>query len=302
LLPQTIECRRGFKPDVDKMKGGLWLILTGIVKKVVVADMLLEFAAPALAAKSPYDISVGSSWMAVGALMLMLYADFSAYSDLARGFGFMLGFTIPINFRAPFLMHSLSEFWKRWHLTFSLWIRDYIFIPLGGSRVSEWRVYVNFVITFFLGGLWHGASYSFVIWGTVIGIVLSIEGFLDRRGIKETPATLPGKILRGLVTYAIFVPISAFFFAPSFEWALKTTLRLYGGGGSGGRTLENPLVFLAGFLAVAAFHLAEEKPDVFRRLRRYESWLLPVCGIAVALQVLQFSVGAKDFFDFGWSS
>lgn len=293
LLPQVVQCRQGFVPDAGKMRAGLWLIIIGVLKKLVVADSLAEFARPVLMGGG---FSASSSWLAVFALMFMLYADFSAYSDLARGVGLLLGFQIPINFKAPFFFHSLSDFWRRWHLTFSLWIRDYIFIPLGGSRVTEGRLYFNLIFTFFLGGLWHGASYTFVVWGLITGVLLSIEAFLDRRGVPEAPASFTGKVIRGLAAWTYFVPLTPLFFAPTLE----RTGSIYKGmlGMAGDKVLENPLVVLGGGIAVFFFHLVEEKPAIFERFRRYESILLPALAFLTVFFVLEFSGGSKDFFYF----
>ncbi len=190
LLPQIANYinSKAAVPDADRTKKGVWLILIGVVKKLLLGDQLMLVIAPVLS--TPMDgipeYSPAALWFVYYCTFVFIYLDFSAYSDMARGFGYLLGFEIPINFRAPAFAHSVAEFWRRWHVTFSLWIRDYIFIPLGGSRVSEGRVYFNYVFAFFLGGLWHGASYAFVIWGTLMGIALSIDAFLMKR--DSTPS------------------------------------------------------------------------------------------------------------------
>jgi D-alanyl-lipoteichoic acid acyltransferase DltB (MBOAT superfamily) len=304
LLPQIERCDHdGFEPDRDLMRRGLWLVLIGIVKKMMIADYLLVQLAPVLSA----DVTSISSydpvhlWIVIVGALFMLYADFSAYSDMARGFGFMLGFSIPENFRAPFFMKSISDFWRRWHLTFSQWIRDYIFIPLGGSRVREGRLFFNLIFTFFIGGLWHGASYTFVMWGAITGILLSIEAFLFSRGVEEWPASLWKRGVKLLITYALFIPTTAFFFGPDLEWTMQTVIRMFqlmdaglpglirfGGAQSVG--------YAAG--ALLLFHLIEERPIYFERIRRHEKWLLPVLSIVVIFAITQFGGGKKDFFYF----
>ncbi|MCM8820056.1 MAG: MBOAT family protein, partial [Candidatus Omnitrophica bacterium] len=164
LLPQIQNIESKNIPNFKTLQEGFWYILIGVFKKLLIADTLSNVVSPIF--YQPVEtLSSFEIWIYVFANLMMLYCDFSAYSDIAKGCGYFLGFEIPINFKAPFFMHSVSDFWRRWHLTFSMWIRDYIYIPLGGSKVPELRNYFNLIITFFLGGLWHGASYNFIIWG-----------------------------------------------------------------------------------------------------------------------------------------
>ena len=275
LLPQIADYdgKGRTAPDFNRMKKGLWFILIGIVKKLLIADRLLVFLAPMVNAQAtPLDFAALDVWFAVIGCMFMLYADFSAYTDLARGFGFLLGFDIPVNFQAPFFLKSFGDLWRRWHITFSLWIRDYIFIPLGGSRVPEARIYFNFICTFFLGGLWNGAAYTFVIWGVLMGVYLSLEAFLARRGFVEWPDNWNLRILRLSCTWVLLVCCMTFFFAPSVEWSLEALSVMFGISGGGSLT--------------------------FQPLRRYENWLLPLLGLAVMLVISQFAGGQKDFFYF----
>ena len=317
LLPQIADYAKfaPTSPDSNMTRKGLWLILIGIVKKILVADQLLVVIAPVLSAPtetialySPQDI-----WVAMFSCFVFLYCDFSAYSDLARGFGFLLGFEIPINFRAPLFSYSISEFWRRWHMTFSLWIRDYIFIPLGGNRVSEGRVYFNFIFTFFIGGLWHGASYTFVLWGVYMGVMISLEAFMDKRGIPEWPGTLLPRILRYVVTWIFFVVSLPLFFAPSPEkigsssafdslhWSLVVIARMFHPAAffeEAARTLSMPQVVLASIGATVVFSLFEQKPSLFTWLRKYERRLLPILGLVVIFALMEFAGGQKDFFYF----
>jgi alginate O-acetyltransferase complex protein AlgI len=217
--------------------------------------------------------------------------------DLARGTGLLLGFEIPLNFKAPLFMHSMSEFWRRWHLTFSRWIRDYIYIPLGGSHVPEYRNYINLIITFSIGGLWHGASYNFAIWGIYTGIVLSAESFIFRRGVLEWPAKLSGRALRIAVAYFFLLPSSVFFFSPSVEWSLEAIAHMFSFSFAG---LEPPEPGLLGYgiAAVFFFHLVDEWPERFTAMRKGRRWILPVALLALIIAMTQFAGPGKDFFYF----
>ena len=304
LLPQIRQLRTGeSSPDPEQLRKGIWLILVGILKKVVVADQLLMMAAPVLGGKGdtgPLAYSTGSIWAVLLASFFMIYTDFSAYSDLARGFGATLGFDVPINFKAPFVMRSINDFWQRWHLTFSLWIRDYIFIPLGGSRVGEFRGYLNLTITFFLGGLWHGASWTFVLWGTMMGVLLSIESFLRKRGIKEWPSNPFLKVFRLTLVWILIVSSGAFFFAPNLTWSMEALQRMFvfKPSGKGALEIADLSVLWFSIPAVAFFNLVEEKTEWFLRFRKWEVYLLPIASFIVILAVTQFAGSQQDFFYF----
>jgi len=121
------------------------------------------------------DISSSVAWLGIIAYTLQIYFDFSGYSDMAIGLGLMFGFRFLENFNYPYISQSVTEFWRRWHISLSTWFRDYLYIPLGGNRVAPWRTYVNLIIVFFLCGLWHGASVNFIVWGLYYGLFLVVE-------------------------------------------------------------------------------------------------------------------------------
>jgi alginate O-acetyltransferase complex protein AlgI len=142
----------------------------GLFKKLAIADRMACFADPVFA--DPTQFKSHTVWMAVLAYALQIYGDFSGYTDMAIGSAHMLGYKLAQNFNMPYMAGSISEFWRRWHISLSTWLRDYLFIPLGGSRGSRWLTCRNLLITMTLGGLWHGASWTFVIWGGVHGLLL----------------------------------------------------------------------------------------------------------------------------------
>jgi alginate O-acetyltransferase complex protein AlgI len=158
--------------SASKTVEGLYLFAIGMAKKVIVADNV------ALVADHVFQISGPGfelAWCGVVAYTLQIYFDFSGYSDMAIGLGHMFGFTFPENFRYPYVASSVQDFWKRWHISLSSWFRDYLYIPLGGGRRSAARVYLNLTIVFFLCGLWHGASWTFIVWGAFHGVLLAIN-------------------------------------------------------------------------------------------------------------------------------
>jgi alginate O-acetyltransferase complex protein AlgI len=148
--------------------------IIGLGKKVLIADVL-AVTADRIYALPPGEATCGLAWLGTICFTLQLYFDFSGYSDMAIGLGRMLGFRFPENFRYPFIARSVKEYWSRWHITLGRWFRDYLFFPLGGSRVALPRMYVNMIVVFFLCGLWHGAGWTFVLWGLFHGFFLIFE-------------------------------------------------------------------------------------------------------------------------------
>jgi len=173
LLPQ-VQQRRTFQPD--QFFDGVLLILSGLFRKCVIADNC------ALLANAAFSGSLGPHSLAVTAIgayafAWQIYGDFSGYSDIARGSAQLLGFHFMVNFRQPYLATSIQDFWRRWHISLSTWLRDYLYIPLGGSAKPGYKTYRNLMATMLLGGLWHGANWTFVVWGWLHGWTLAVERF-----------------------------------------------------------------------------------------------------------------------------
>ena len=168
-------------PDVSR---GVFLIALGLTKKMAFADQFAKVANTYFGnvAGNP---GAAAAWSGVVAFALQIYFDFSGYTDMAIGMAKLLGFHFPINFRRPYLASSITEFWRRWHISLSSWLRDYLYIPLGGGRCGRWRTWRNLMVTMLPGGLWHGASWNFLVWGGYQGALLSIERAL-RRGCAQT--------------------------------------------------------------------------------------------------------------------
>jgi D-alanyl-lipoteichoic acid acyltransferase DltB (MBOAT superfamily) len=161
FLPQL---ERGGRVEPERTRRGLWLIASGVVKKVILGDYLLapfvnDVYGNAGVAEAPVQL------LATYSFAFQIYFDFSGYTDMARGMACLLGFDLPLNFREPYLSRNPAEFWRCWHTTLSRWLRDYLYIPLGGNRAGALRTYANLLVTMLLGGLWHGAGWNFVLWG-----------------------------------------------------------------------------------------------------------------------------------------
>lgn len=163
--------------DLRMASDGVLLFAMGFVKKVLIADSVAPMVDQIYAADSPGLIA---AWLGALGYAVQIYFDFSGYSDMAIGLGLLLGFRFPENFRSPYRAHSMTELWRRWHISLSTWLRDYLYVPLGGNRRGEGRAQLNVAITMLLGGLWHGASWTFLMWGAWHGAFLAIERRLGK--------------------------------------------------------------------------------------------------------------------------
>lgn len=228
FLPQL---RVWFEWKSLEIREGIALVLVGVWKKAVLADTIA--ALPDEVFRSPASVSSGFAWIGVIAYALQIYFDFSGYTDIALGSAQLLGFRLVENFRMPYLASSFSDFWRRWHISLSSWLRDYLYIPLGGNRSGTWNTYFNLIVTMLLGGLWHGASWNFVVWGGFHGWLLAWERACNFRFLSSSPAVgTPRRdsILRGV--YRIFVVFSVvlvwvFFRSPSWEVTVQVFRKLF---------------------------------------------------------------------------
>lgn len=187
---------------------GAWLFFWGLFKKVVIGDNLAVWADQVFSGQVEW--TTGTVLTGVYAFALQIYCDFSAYSDMARGLGSAMGFNIMSNFRNPYFALDPSDFWRRWHISLSTWLRDYLYIPLGGNRKGPRRTYINLVLTMLLGGLWHGASWTFVWWGAFHGALLAVHRFIRGEGSGDRALSGVGVLWRRV----------AMFHAVCFGWLL----------------------------------------------------------------------------------
>jgi alginate O-acetyltransferase complex protein AlgI len=198
--------------DAPGFAYGVRRFIVGLGKKVLVANTL-GACIDRVFATSPEHIAQPLAWFALAAYTLQIYFDFSGYSDMAIGMARMFGFRFLENFNFPYISGSIREFWQRWHISLSRWFRDYLYIPLGGNRVAAWRVYLNLTIVFFLCGLWHGAAWTFVVWGLIHGAFLVLERTGVLRPITSTP------IVRHVYVLAVVMFGWVFFRSETFAYA-----------------------------------------------------------------------------------
>lgn len=199
---------------LEKFARGSAFFCLGMAKKILLANSCGKVADLAFNAGS---VGLGDSWLGVTAYAFQIYFDFSAYSDMAIGLGLILGFVFAKNFDSPYHSQSITEFWRRWHISLSTWLREYLYIPLGGNRKGPARTYVNLAMTMLLGGLWHGASWNFVIWGGIHGGMLAAE---RAQGRSSFYSRLP-RVLKTAATFIIVLFTWVFFRASDLPRALS---------------------------------------------------------------------------------
>lgn len=271
---------------------GIFLFLVGVLKKVVIADTISHAIEPVFGNPTAYSSTALST--AIYGFTVQIYMDFSGYSDMARGLAYALGYRIPHNFRAPYLSQSFREFWRRWHITLSAWLRDYLYIGLGGNRVSSTRNSFNLMATMILGGLWHGANYTFIIWGALHGTYLMLErwlGLFPRKG--ENFAI---RVLRTAIVFHLAALAWVFFRAPSLASALAMLHGITSNGGPGQIHFPVSSSYLA--LGAIIVHVYEYRPRWFLIVWQQRMWALPVMAVVVAFLAASLSGDATPFIYF----
>lgn len=252
---------------VTGFSDGIFRFCMGLGKKILIADAMGEVADLVFGLPSG-ELTTALAWLGVIAYTLQIYFDFSGYSDMAIGLGKMMGFTFPENFNQPYRAHSITEFWRRWHMTLSTWFRDYLYIPLGGNRKGAGRTYFNLFVVFFFCGLWHGAAYTFIVWGLFHGLWLTIERLLlNRFGLKPAGVT-------GLVLTNLLVMISWVIFRSENIAASGAYLLAMAGLGSGEETFFGPAYYLTNdrlFILVIGWLIALAPFEKFGPARSWPS-------------------------------
>ncbi len=299
LIPQFATPRVASRP---LFLWGLALITLGLFQKVVVADTILSpVANDVFGATNP--LPPLDAWAGVIAFSGQIFADFAGYSTCAIGVALCLGFSLPVNFRYPYAAIGFSDFWRRWHISLSTWLRDYLYIPLGGNRNGHWQTYRNLMITMLLGGLWHGANWTFVVWGGLHGAYLSAERLLrDRYGWKGEPRGLAAKLLFALGTYALICITWVFFRAADFN-AAGGLLRDMAGVNAGAPPIIATVPLVLGAAAMAAMlavHWRMRDAELEDVVARQPAWLVgAVIGVmATAVILAQGEGGAFIYFQF----
>lgn len=287
-----------FMPQLERNKtatremiyGGLWLVMLGILKKAVCADYIAQYNN--IAFGNPTGYTGVELLMAVLGYTMQIYCDFSGYSDMAIGLGCIMGFDLGINFDFPYRSLNVTEFWRRWHISLSMWLRDYIYIPLGGNRKGTARKYVNLMVTMLLGGLWHGAAWTFVVWGAGHGVALCVHK-LCKPWLDTVKSTRWTRALSWLLTFSFVSLLWIFFRARTFGAAGQVI------GGIVSRFdlaylpvfVERRLVWCLMLAAVMALHFVPRRVwDGMSRWFIASKWVAKlVIFIAVIQLVLQFS-------------
>ncbi|MBN1421068.1 MAG: MBOAT family protein [Planctomycetes bacterium] len=245
-VPSFADQLAGSAPRASLGTAGLALFILGFAKKVLLADPLGRAADAAFAAAAPGSLDL---WFATAAYSFQLYFDFAGYSDMAIGIGRMIGIDCPRNFDAPYRAPGFTAFWRRWHISLSGWLRDYLYIPLGGSRAGAARTYLNLIIVFLLCGLWHGVRWTFVAWGAYHGAILVIERMRGRRTLYEG---LPAP-LRTAITFVLLTIGWVFFRASSLAEAGGWLAIMFSGSAPhGGSILLGGILYARGPLILLA--------------------------------------------------
>ncbi len=232
IMPQ-IENRAGRRVTADTLALGMTIFIIGLFKKVGFADNVAPYADRVFSTPD-VTISLVEAWGATLAYALQLYFDFSGYSDMAIGISRMFGINLPLNFNSPYKARNIIDFWRRWHMTLSQFLRDYIYIPLGGNRHGKYRRFLNLFVTMLLGGLWHGASWTFVIWGVLHGVYLIINHmwqWLCARFVLDSSSSRIATALSWGVTFAAVNVAWVFFRAESLGSALTILKSMIGSNG-----------------------------------------------------------------------
>lgn len=210
FLPQV---EQNSRPKREEIYLGFWMIILGIIKKAIIADYISQYND--LIFSSPTGYSGFESLMGVIGYTMQIYCDFSGYSDMAIGIALIMGFKLSPNFKFPYKSKNLTEFWRRWHISLSSWLRDYLYIPLGGNRKGTIRTYVNNFLTMLIGGLWHGAAWKFVFWGGMHGVGLAVHK-ASKPLLDKIPNIYPVKLLSWTITIVYVSLLWVFFRAESW--------------------------------------------------------------------------------------
>lgn len=273
-------------PNGEEQLRGVFLVLLGLTKKMAFADQFAQIAD--LYFKNPVAFhGAAPAWSGAVAFALQIYFDFAGYSDMAIGMALLLGFHFPLNFRRPYLAFSITDFWRRWHMSLSRWLRDYLYIPLGGNRGGNLHTYRNLMLTMLLGGLWHGASWNFVIWGGYHGTLLSLERMAGRDRFQERPP-LWLYPFRATATFALVCVGWVFFRAATFAESCYVLRQMFTWSGHG--LIPAWLIYLALLSLVMA--LAEETWNFLERLARGPAWAY-AAAIIVCLTFIEL-IGVTD--------
>ncbi len=286
------------RPSSDDVLRGLLLVFLGLAKKMVMADQFAQIA-NAYFRDVTKEPGMVSAWSAVIAFGIQIYFDFSGYTDMAIGMAKLLGFHFPVNFRRPYLASSITDFWHRWHISLSRWLRDYLYIPLGGNRHGRLQTYRNLMLTMLLGGLWHGASWNFMVWGGYHGALLSLERMWHQLMTSGKRSAEPARWtafypLQALVTFGLVMIGWVFFRATSFHDSLYVLHQMFFVP-HGKQLIPRWEKVLA--LMTLALALLEEKKEWFEEISLGPAWAYgAVCALLLlAVELIGYTEAAVPF-------
>ena len=309
-----IERAGHFIPQIDKEKSfdydsvvyGARLLMLGMIKKVVIADLMVKYV-DAVFNKVPEHSGICFAWATL-LYTFEIYCDFSGYSDMAIGVARMLGFELMGNFRQPYLASSIKEFWGRWHISLSTWFRDYVYIPLGGNRCKKSRRDINLLITFLLSGLWHGASWTFVLWGGIHGAAQIIENRIKEAiGLtrdREKNLSRPVKLLLTILTFLIVSYAWMFFRANSISEALYivrnmfTSFNLKDAMAQMTMSTKSVIKTTAAIVLLMIYDHFNEREDLLLKMNRLKAPLRWVIYIASAILVIALKTHNTEIQEF----
>ena len=273
---------------------GLTYFAIGLGKKMVIADTLSVWVSPVFGNSS--EVSLIEAWIGALAYTFQLYYDFSGYSDMAIGLGKIFNIELPINFNSPYKSTSIGDFWRRWHITLSNFLRDYLYIPLGGNRKGELRCYLNLLTVMLLGGLWHGAGWTFIAWGGLHGLYLCVD-----RVSRKLKLTLP-TIVSWVSTFIAVIFSWVLFRANSIQEGTTLWYAMIGGQGirfSGLNYAYNPewqLLVIAGIFLLTI--LMPNSQEIMKRFAPSWPWLLASSGLLIYCLLTLSEVSEFLYFQF----
>jgi alginate O-acetyltransferase complex protein AlgI len=278
IIPQFAADPR--RPEMwENLSRGFILFLIGVTKKTGLADTLAMLVDPLFHQALQAPLTAAEAWIATAGYTLQIYFDFSGYSDMAIGLALMFGLRLPMNFNAPYRAVSVRDFWRRWHMTLSRFLRDYLYIPLGGNRGTAWRQAVNVVATMLLGGLWHGASWTFVAWGGLHGVALAVNHLWAARGFRLSRA------VAWLLTTLFLMICWVLFRSPDFGHAGEMLASMAGLHGIG-RIATDREYIIALVVGGAIATLGPTSQEAALRGLRPRTWLAVPAGALLAYLLL----------------
>ena len=288
ILPWHEMIRQADAPSVSakNTETGLRLFLVGLCKKVLIADTLRLIFDP-ISAMPSGELSLLTAWTGALSYTFLLYFDFSGYSDMAMGLGRVFGFSLPANFRYPYQSESVGDFWRRWHASLGAWFRDYVYIPLGGSREGNGKTVRNLMVVWLLTGIWHGANWTFLLWGVYHGLMIVLEKFVLKGALEKLPP-----ILRRALTFLAVMAGWVLFFSPDIGSAFRFLGRMVSVGSFADAAALYYLKSALPLLALAAFGSTALVRDAAARLERARPRWFYVAEIALFAAGLLLCVAA----------